>query len=215
MYTPYDISELYLRYPELQVVKDSIFKAFSILRDSIREKGKILICGNGGSAADSEHMAGEFVKSFMIRRGLKKDFHNKLAKMYGKTESDKIALSLHEGIKAFSLPSQISFLTAFSNDCDFKMAFAQQVYVLGEKKDVLVAFSTSGNSENVLMALKVAGAIGMKRIFFTGKEGGLGASFAESVINVPETETYKVQEYHLPVYHALCAMIEEEFHGRK
>jgi len=215
MSSPYNISELYFRYPELQVVKDSISKAFFILRDCIREKGKILICGNGGSAADSEHMAGEFVKSFMIRRGLKKDFQDKLAEMYGRTESDKIALSLHEGIKAFSLPSQISFLTAFSNDCDFRMAFAQQVYVLGEEKDVLVAFSTSGNSENVLMALKVAGAIGMKRIFLTGEGGGLGASFAESVINVPATETYKVQEYHLPVYHALCAMIEEEFHGRK
>lgn len=209
------ISELYTRYPSLQALENNISKAFSFLDATVSANGKILICGNGGSASDAEHMSGELLKSFLKKRPVNSNFLDKLQKMYGTEKGLALADGLEEGIKAISLISQTAFLTAFSNDRTYSMVFAQQVFVLGEEKDCLVAFSCSGNSDNIVNALMVAGAIGMKRILFSASDGGEAAKFADALINVPEKETYKAQELHLPIYHALCAQLEERHYGSK
>ncbi len=209
----YNIAELYRRYPRLQATEESISKAFSLLKKSIGSGGKILLCGNGGSAADSEHMAGELLKSYLIKRGADGGFAGKLLELYGEEEGGRISKGLQKAFKVISLCGHPSFSTAYINDVDPLMVFAQQVYVYGEPGDVLVAFSTSGNAENVLNAMKVARAAGLKTILFTGAAGGKCAEFADCALMMPEKETYKVQELHLPVYHAICAMLEEHFFG--
>ena len=157
-----------------------------------------MICGNGGSAADSAHIVGELMKSFKKTRPIDAKTAARL-KEYGK-EGARLALSLEGAIPAVALTENGAFLTAFSNDKDASVAFAQQVYGLGEQRDALVCISTSGNSENCVLAA----------VALTGAGGGKLASLADVCVKVPETETYKVQELHLPVYHCICAMLEEE-----
>lgn len=210
----YQISELYLRYPELQGQKGIIFKAYALMLEAALNGGTIFICGNGGSAADAEHMAGELLKSFLIRRMADQAFKKKLSEKFG-NEGAEIAGKIHPGVKAITLTGQTAFSTAYVNDVDAETVFAQQIYVMGGLEDLLVAFSTSGNSKNIVKAIMVASGIGMKTLVFTGKNGGEAAKIADCCIKVPETETYKIQEYHLPVYHALCAMLEEELYGGK
>ena len=196
------------RYPALKVAKNDISAAFEALLASVKSGGKIMICGNGGSAADSAHIVGELMKSFKKTRPIDAKTAARL-KEYGK-EGARLALSLEGAIPAVALTENGAFLTAFSNDKDASVAFAQQVYGLGEQRDALVCISTSGNSENCVLAAVAAKSTEIKTVVLTGAGGGKLASLADVCVKVPETETYKVQELHLPVYHCICAMLEEE-----
>ncbi len=209
----YKISNLYERYPELKKIDYSISKAFSMLKRTILDDGIIFTCGNGGSASDAEHIAGELLKSFLIRRSTSSKFRIKAKKVIGKIDGNKICDGLEDGIRSISLNGHPSFSTAFSNDRSPSMVFAQQLHVLGRRGDTLVAISTSGNAINVLNALKISKIKGIRSILLTGSLGGECSKIADLSIRVPASETYKVQEYHLPIYHALCAMLEEEFYG--
>lgn len=194
--------ELVNRYPALAPCKTAIEQAGDILTAAYRSGGKVLICGNGGSAADAEHIVGELMKKFRCRRPLPEAIAAKLPQ-------DLVA-RLEGGLPAISLVSMTSLLTAFANDVAWETAFAQQVLALARPEDVLIALSTSGNSANCVHAAEVMRAVGGKVLAFTGsRESKLGA-IADVTIAVPETETYKVQELHLPVYHALCAAVEHE-----
>ena len=195
------VQELTARVPKLAACANDIRKAFDVLVECYRGGGKVLACGNGGSAADSEHIVGELLKSFRVRRPVPADVADKLP--------PELAEKLEGALPAVSLVSMSGITTAFANDVAWETAFAQQVLGLGCRGDVLVALSTSGNSANCVAAAQVAKAKGMKVVSLTGATGGRLAALADVAIRVPETETYLVQELHLPVYHALCAAIEE------
>ena len=195
------IDELYGRYPQLKGCEDGIAKAFDLLLACYRGGGKVLTCGNGGSAADAEHIVGELLKKFRKHREISSEVAAKLP-------ADLVA-KLEGALPAVSLVSMSGILTAFANDIAWETAFAQQVYGLGNPGDVLIALSTSGNSANCVNAALVAKAKGLKVISMTGAGGGRLGELADAAIRVPETETFKVQELHLPVYHALCAAVEE------
>jgi phosphoheptose isomerase len=183
-----------------------------MLNQAFRLNKTLFLCGNGGSAADAEHMAGELLKGFLLPRKLNSDIKKILKEKYG-DDGIQLADKLQEGFRTITLNSHPSFLTAYSNDVDYNAAFAQQIYVLGNKGDILIGFTTSGNSPNILNAFKVAAAAGITTIAMTGLTGGKAADIANCCIQVPEKETYKIQELHLPIYHALCAALEDEFYG--
>lgn len=204
------LDDLFLRYPALVTCRNVIEKAFLILKECYENGGKVLICGNGGSAADSEHIVGELMKGFLLKRKICSDDIEKIRILYPE-DYEYLAGNLQGALPAISLVSQSAIFSAFTNDVAADMAFAQQVYGYGKKGDVLIGLSTSGNSKNVVNAIKVARAFCMKAIGMTGDAGGLIKKLCNVTINVPETETYRVQEYHLPIYHTLCAMIENEF----
>lgn len=191
-------------YPELEKCREDIQKAFEILVDCYKKGGTVLICGNGGSAADSEHIVGELMKGFLKKRPVPAEDIKSIA-------DSSISDNLQGALPAISLVSQTSISTAFSNDVAPDMVFAQQVYGYRNENNVLMGLTTSGNSANVVKAAKVAKAFGMKTIGMTGSKGGKLASVCDVTIKAPSDETYRVQEYHLPVYHTLCAMVEEEF----
>lgn len=196
------------RYPVLEICKDSIAKAYRIIEDCYKSKGKLLIAGNGGSAADAEHMVGELMKGFKKQRKLSKDFSDRLMEVspeYGKV----LAKNLQGALPAIALDGHYALSTAYMNDCEPLLCFAQQVNGYGNKGDVFIGISTSGNSKNVLYAAVTAKAKGMKVIGLTGAKESNLSDMADVCIMVPETETYMVQELHLPVYHALCLIIEE------
>lgn len=196
------------RYPVLEICKDSIAKAYRIIEDCYKSKGKLLIAGNGGSAADAEHMVGELMKGFKKQRKLSKDFSDRLMEVspeYGKV----LAKNLQGALPAIALDGHYALSTAYMNDCEPLLCFAQQVNGYGNKGDVFIGISTSGNSKNVLYAAVTAKAKGMKVIGLTGAKESKLSDMADVCIMVPETETYMVQELHLPVYHALCLIIEE------
>jgi len=195
------IEELYSRYPQLKPCKEEIGKAFDILLTSYRNGGKVLTCGNGGSASDSEHIVGELLKKFRKHR-------NTDAWLAAKLPPELVA-KLEGALPAISLVSMSGIITAFANDVAWETVFAQQVVGLGRTGDVLIALSTSGNSVNCVNAALVAKAKGMKVIAMTGMGGGKLGELADAAVKVPEKETFKIQELHLPVYHALCAAIEE------
>ena len=203
------LDELVMRYPQLSVTKDDILKAYLILENAYKNNKKVLICGNGGSAADSEHIVGELMKRFKKDRTLNKDIYDKLSKLGD--EGLKLQKSLDESLRAIALTSHISLSTAFANDKEPKAVFAQQLYGLGDEGDVLISISTSGNSENCVLATALSKAMNIKSISLTGKYDSKLSSISDVTIKAPETEVYKVQELHLPIYHCLCAMLEEEF----
>lgn len=205
------LNELIERYPALECVKDEIQKAYELLEATYAKGGKVLICGNGGSASDSEHIVGELMKSFVLKRALPETFVNNLKAI--DEEPDDLLNGLQGALPAISLVSHTALMTAFANDCDPSLMFAQQVLGYGREGDTLIALSTSGNSKNVLAAARVAKALKMNVIEISGIGGGKIAKLADSRICLPEKETYKIQEYTLPVYHALCLMIEERFFG--
>lgn len=187
----------------------SIADAFLLLTKTFRSGGRLLICGNGGSAADSEHIAGELLKSFKVARPLPDDMKNRLTSM--DSEGKNMAEKLEMGLPALSLVNSLSLGTAFANDVDASLVFAQQVLVLGRPGDGLLGISTSGNARNVLQAFRVARAFGLATIGLTGGSGGQFPSLCDVLIRVPETSTDRIQELHVPIYHALCAMLETEF----
>ncbi len=205
------LQKLYAKYPELeQACASEIDQAFEIMKHSYSHGNKTLICGNGGSAADCEHIVGELMKGFLLRRPVPAEFRAKLEGIDSAT-SDYIASNLQGALPAISLVSHTALATAFANDMAPDLVFAQQVYGYGKPGDVLIGLSTSGNSANVLHALKVAKAIGVKTIGLTGSSGGQMKAICDTSICVPYEHTPDIQERHLPIYHALCILLEEEF----
>ncbi len=201
--------ELFVRYPALTEVKTNILSAFELIKESLAQSGTVFCCGNGGSASDSEHIVGELLKSFKKHRKVDEKTAEGL-KTFG-AEGEFVLNNLEGSLPAVSLVSQTGVLTAFANDKAWETAFAQQLYGLGRKGDCLISLSTSGNSKNCVYASMAARAKGIKTIAFTGNGGGKLKEVCDVTINVPETATYKVQEAHLPIYHCICAMLEEEF----
>ena len=200
--------ELFERYPTLNSVKAEIMRAFETLFETTKKNGTIYVCGNGGSAADSEHIVGELMKSFRKRRPIKQDVFNNLSS-YGE-DGERLKRTLEGAIRTISLTSHISLSTAFANDKEPTVVFAQQLYGLAKAGDVLIAISTSGNSENCYLAAIPAKAVGIPVVAMTGSKESKLSDISDVTIKVSETETYKIQELHLPVYHCLCAMLEEE-----
>ena len=200
------------RYPLLKVCEQSIIDAYLVLEECYVNDGKLLIAGNGGSAADSEHIVGELMKRFKIPRPVTPEFAEKM-KSIDPVRGENLACTLERGLMAIPLVAHEALSTAYINDVDGQNVFAQQLFGFGRQGDVFLAISTSGNSKNVISATVVARAIGMKVIGLTGSKGGELAEIADVVINVPATETYMIQELHLPVYHCLCLMLENRFFG--
>lgn len=206
------LNQLFEDYPKLESCQESIIEAYHLLQQCYSNRGKVLVCGNGGSAADAEHIVGELMKGFLSKRELTEADKERLRRAFPE-EYQYLSVNLQRALPAISLVSQSALATAFINDVAPDMLFAQQVYGYGRAGDVLIGLSTSGNSKNVVNAVKVAKSFEIHTIGFTGENGGLMKSFCDVTITVPAKETFKVQEYHLPVYHALCAMIEREFFG--
>ena len=207
--------ELFQRYPKLESCRASIIEAFETLLALYKNGGKLLIAGNGGSAADSDHITGELTKSFLFKRQIPSELEENLAKMFG-DEGKELSMHLEGGLPAIPLTVMNASNTAFANDTDPKASFAQLVNALGRKGDVFLGITTSGNSGNIIEALMVAKAKGMRTIALTGRTGGKCRGLADVCICAPEDETFKIQELHLPIYHALCTMIESElFEERK
>lgn len=204
------LNDLLGRYPQLSVCKEDICHAFDLLSDSYKNNGKLLVCGNGGSAADAEHIVGELMKGFKNPRRLDGQYQERL-KNVDDVLGDRLADQLQGALPAIALDGHSALTTAYMNDCDPLLCFAQQVNGYGKEGDVLLGISTSGNSKNVIYAAVTAKAKGMKVIGLTGKKDSKLSELADVCIQVPETETYKIQELHLPVYHCLCLMLEEEF----
>jgi D-sedoheptulose 7-phosphate isomerase len=203
------LNGLISRHPELSSLRDGILRVVEIIVTSHNQAGKVMVCGNGGSAADSEHIVGELMKGFLLKREIPASDMEKLKAVGAGT----LGTVLQTGIQAISLTGHISLSTAVLNDNDPLMAFAQQVYVYGRPGDVLLGLSTSGNAKNVINAIKVAKAFGVSTIGFTGSKPALMDDICDVIIKVPEVETFLIQELHLPVYHTICAMAEEEIFG--
>lgn len=185
------------RYPELECCRAEIIAAVNMIVETYKNEGKLLLCGNGGSAADCEHIAGELLKGFLSHRCV--------------TDAqipEEIRCGLQGSLPAIPLPSITAAFTASLNDMEPTMVYAQLLHGLGKKGDLLVAISTSGNAKNVLNAAKLAKAKGMRVLAMTGEGGGELAKVADLTLRVPSNETYRIQEYHLPVYHFLCAEVE-------
>ena len=206
------IDTLINRYPNLIVCKDSVIKAYEILEESYSKGGKLLVCGNGGSASDSEHIVGELMKEFKLKRKVYAA-QAEIMKTIDLELGTTLAEHLQGALPATTLTAHSSLITAFMNDSEPVLVFAQQVNGYGNPEDVFMGISTSGNSANVLYAAITAKARGLKVIGLTGAKVNRLMKFADVCICVPETQTYKIQELHLPVYHCLCLMLEDKFFG--
>lgn len=202
------------RYPALKEAEDDIAAAYQIIEESYKSGGKLLVAGNGGSAADAEHIVGELMKGFKLPRKPQPDFADKLIKENAELGA-VLAENLQGALPAIALDGHLALSTAYMNDCEPLLCFAQQVNGYGKAGDVFLGISTSGNSKNVLYAATTAHAKGMKVIGLTGAKNSKLAQMSDVCIKVPQTETYMIQELHLPVYHCLCLMLEEEFFGEK
>lgn len=198
------------RYPELNSIKEQIIAAYEILAECYENGGKLLIAGNGGSAADAEHIVGELMKGFALPRSIDAVFSQKLISVDAQMGT-VLATKLHGALPAIALNGHISLTTAYMNDCEPLLCFAQQVNGYGNSGDVFLGLSTSGNSKNVLYAAVVAKAKGIKVIALTGEKANKLSELADVCIHAPGTETYQIQELHLPIYHCLCLMLEERF----
>ena len=211
------IETLLQDHPALTVCQDAIESARDLLTDTYRAGGKLLLCGNGGSAADCDHIAGELLKGFLSHRPLSEEDCLALAESLPDGEADPdlylLAGQLQGGLPAVSLPAQTAALTAVCNDTDPALIFAQLTWALGQSGDTLVCLSTSGNSRNVVLAAKAAKTKGLRVLALTGEKDSKLSELADVTVQVPAHDTYRVQEYHLPVYHYLCAAVEEAFFG--
>lgn len=204
------LDELVERRQDLKSLAPSIWLAYEMTESAYAKGRKLLLCGNGGSASDSEHIAGELMKGFLKKRPLDEGLKERLTEIGG-SWGDEIGNMLQQGMPAIPLVSQTALGTAVINDISGEMIFAQQVNALGQAGDVLWALSTSGNSRNVVAAAIVAKARDMQVVAFTGEGGGELNRYADVLLNPPYTATHLVQEAHLPIYHALCAMLEARF----
>lgn len=206
------IDLLIKRYPILEPIKQDIIDAYLIMEETYLNDGKLLVAGNGGSAADSEHIAGELMKRFKTPRPVSEEFAAKL-KEVDPERGAHLAENLECSLMAIPLVAHEALSTAYINDVDGYGVFAQQLFGFGREGDVFLGISTSGNSKNVMSATVVARALGIKVIGLTGAKGGDLAEVADVCVKVPETETYMVQELHLPIYHCWCLMLEDKFFG--
>ena len=193
---------LYERYPQLNICEKDIENALLLMVDTYQKGGKILVCGNGGSACDAEHIVGELMKSFRLPR-----------KVNDEHISPDLREKLQGALPIISLNSQTGLMTAIANDIDADMIFAQQIYGYAKECDLIIGISTSGNSENVINAIRLSNDLGLVSIVLTGKDGGKLKDLGTISICVPATETYKIQEYHLAIYHYICAEVEKEIFG--
>ena len=193
--------------------ESEIKRAIEEIIECYEKGGKLLLCGNGGSCADCDHIVGELMKGFLKKRPLDE---SKKAEMREKcAELDDATLSkLQSGLGAISLPSITALGSAFNNDVDPELTYAQATLALGKAGDVFIGLSTSGNAKNVAAAARVAKGLGMTVIGMSGERGGRLAALSDIAIRVPESETFKIQELHLPVYHAICAEVEEYFYSK-
>ena len=208
---------LYDNHPALRPVAPAIQQALALLTDTFSAGGRLLLCGNGGSAADCDHIAGELLKGFLSHRPLSEEDCLALAESLPDGEADPdlylLAGQLQGGLPAISLPAQTAALTAVCNDTDPALIFAQLTWALGQSGDTLICLSTSGNSRNVVLAAKAAKTKGLRVLALTGERDSKLSELSDVTVRVPATDTYRVQEYHLPVYHYLCAAVEEAFFG--
>ena len=202
-------SDLFKRYPILLDCKNDLELALLALIESFQNGGKMLVMGNGGSSADAEHFCGELVKGFVLKREL----NQKDSSIYDKIDN-RIAPNLQYGLPAISLGVSHSLISAFSNDLSWDFAFAQQIHVMANKNDIVFGISTSGNSKNIVLGLKVAKAKGVKSISLTGQKDSMCNEYSDITIRVPSLKTHEVQELHLPVYHALAMELESHFYGK-
>lgn len=208
------IDLLMKRYPVLEVAKEDIVGGYLVMEECYENGGKLLVAGNGGSAADSEHIAGELMKRFKIPRPVSFEYKEKLKEVDSK-RGEALARNLECALMAIPLVAHEALTTAYINDVDGLGVFAQQLFGFGRQGDVFLGISTSGNSKNIMNATVVARASGIKVIGLTGAKGGELASVADVTVKVPETETYMIQELHLPIYHCWCLMLEDKFFGKE
>lgn len=213
-YTKRLLQEFFLKWPRLSYLESAMEVAIEESVKRIGQGGKILLCGNGGSAADCEHIAGELLKEFYIKRPLSDDFKAKLKNNYGE-EGVYLGEHLQGAIEAISLVSHTGLLSAYGNDAAPELSYAQQIVAYGGENDVLISISTSGNAENVIYASMMAKMKGTYVIGLTGETGGNLKQFTDTLLNVPEHETYLVQELHLPMYHLYCRGLEYEVFGEE
>lgn len=197
------------RYPPLNICRKDIEDAITLIYRAYEQGGKLLICGNGGSCADAEHIAGELMKGFLKKRPLSAEQKKSMRQRC--PEIGDIPNSLQQGLPVIVLSGHSALNTAFANDADPHLVYAQQVLAFGKPSDILLGISTSGNAENVLAAARTAQALGIEVIGLTGQDGGCLKEQADVCIQAPAIETYQVQEYHLPIYHAICAQVEQYF----
>lgn len=207
-----ELDKLTEKYPVLKECREDIYKAFEILKKTYESGGQLLVCGNGGSGADSEHIVGELMKEFGRKRPLSKAEEEKLIAASPENGA-LLAQHLQGSLPAIPLTGSIALSTAFANDAVPELVFAQQVYGYGTPESTLLGISTSGNSKNVIYALDTAKTKKMATVGMTGKSGGKMKELCDVCICVPSESTPDIQELHLPVYHCLCRMIEEEFFG--
>lgn len=200
------------RYPVLEVCKEDIISGYELLEDCYAKGGKLLIAGNGGSAADAEHIAGELMKRFKTPRPIPNELKENLVKI-DPVRGEDLSKNLERPLMAIPLVAHEALTTAYINDVDGLGVFAQQLYGYGKEGDVFLGISTSGNSKNVMNATVVARALGLKVLGLTGKLGGELNEVSNICVKVPETETYMIQELHLPIYHCWCLMLEDYFFG--
>lgn len=206
------IDLLIKRYPSLESIKEDIINGYLVIEECYLNNGKLLIAGNGGSAADSEHIAGELMKRFKLPRPISKELADKLKSVDG-VRGEELAKNLECSLMAIPLVAHEALSTAYINDVDGYGVFAQQLLGFGREGDVFLGISTSGNSKNVMNATVVARALGIKIVGLTGAKGGELSTVADVTVKVPETETYMIQELHLPIYHCWCLMLEDKFFG--
>lgn len=200
-------------YPDLAPCLPDIEAAYQLLEAAFSARGKLLVCGNGGSAADADHIVGELVKGFLLKRPVPGCYREKLEADYV-AEGRYLADHLQGGLPAIALTAHTALATAFSNDVASDLVFAQQVYAYGRPGDVLIGLSTSGRSANVLHAFRVARSLGVRTIGLTGHSGGAMIPLCDVLVRVPYDSTPRIQERHLPIYHALCIALEVRYYGR-
>lgn len=202
------INEFFARHDDLKPLQEKILQAGNLILHAFQNGNQVLLCGNGGSCADCDHIAGEFLKGFLLKRPVNQELKDALAQ-YGESGM-QLGCKLQQGLPAISLTAHSGAISAFANDVDPEMVYAQQVVAYGRPGDVLIGISTSGNAKNVACAVMTANAMGLHTIGLTGKTGGKLHALSELALVMPQNETYRIQEDHLAVYHLLCAMVELE-----
>ena len=207
------LDELFQRYPALKECEQDILGALALMNETYEKGGKILVCGNGGSCSDAQHIVGELMKGFLLKRPMTAQQKTAFADALGEEDAENFASRLQRGIPAIALDGMSALFTAYLNDADAEYVYAQAVFGYGKPGDLLIGISTSGNSKNVVLAAKAAKALGVRTVALTGKKESKLSALCDVTVRVPETETFKIQEYHLPVYHYLCAEMEDTFFG--
>lgn len=203
------VSDFFARHPNLMPMRDQILRTGEMLTEAFKKGNKLLLCGNGGSCADCDHIAGELLKGFLLKRPVDQELKAALEERYGAYGAE-VAGKLQQGLPAISLNTHNAAISAFANDVDPELIYAQQVLAYGKPGDILIGISTSGNAKNVAAAVMTANSIGMHTVGLTGKDGGKLGQLCDLALIMPQMETYRIQEEHLAVYHLLCAMVEYE-----